>query len=325
MLGLRHPNIVNIMGICSSPAAIVTEYCSRGSLHALLKAANSSRVVAAQLTWPRRLSMALGAAKGMDFLHRHNPPIIHRDLKSPNLMVDDTFRCKVGDFGLSKPLDNNSVASRGAATLPLWLAPEQLDHQHPMASTASDVHAYGIILWEILTWQQPFHHLNIHRVGLHVLEGGRPEVPPISELPGSDTPQFALHGLDAYLRLMRRCWAADPAARPTFQQVAAELRSMLEALARARAGSKPPSGPSTPSMPASTPAGSAPTASGGSGGDASGTGQCSICLKVAERRSLLPCGHGPVCAACAAALIGAIDGCPTCHNLVTGSTDCPTG
>ena len=83
------------MGVCPDPPAVVTEFCARGSLYDLLKSARDSSVLAQQLDWPRRLGIALDAAKGMLYLHSHRPAIIHRDLKSPNLLVDKHWRCKV--------------------------------------------------------------------------------------------------------------------------------------------------------------------------------------------------------------------------------------
>ena len=93
MAALRHPNIVAFMGLCTSPPAIVTELCSRGSLADVLKAAKRDP---ASLPWPLRLRMAVDAAAGMHHLHCQKPPIIHRDLKSPNLLVDKDWNVKVG-------------------------------------------------------------------------------------------------------------------------------------------------------------------------------------------------------------------------------------
>ena len=84
---------------------------------------------------------ALDAAKGMLYLHAHSPPIIHRDLKSANLLVDKHWRVKVCDFNLSKLMEENSVMSSMAATNPRWLAPEILAGSG--ASMASDVYAFG--------------------------------------------------------------------------------------------------------------------------------------------------------------------------------------
>ena len=77
--------------------------------------------------------------------HAHVPPIIHRDLKSPNLLVDKHWRVKVSDFNLSKMLEDNVVMSSMAATNPRWLAPEILAGEN--ATFASDVYAYGVVLW----------------------------------------------------------------------------------------------------------------------------------------------------------------------------------
>lgn len=187
MLSLRHPNVVSILGVCLKPPAIVTgksacngdmtsphgtsaqgpppfltnhgarcaEFCARGSLYDVLRKAADSPAHAAQLTWARRLSMALGAAKGCLYLHSCQPPIIHRDLKvcavagdeeprqlalhrscsrhqtflqSPNLLLDDAWRLKISDFNLSDRTSNGaSILSAGQGNNPLWLSPEQLD------------------------------------------------------------------------------------------------------------------------------------------------------------------------------------------------------
>lgn len=95
MAQMRHPNVVLYLGLCLDPPCVVTEYCARGSLSDVLKRAGNTPAMAAQLDWSRRLNMALDAAKGMHYLHQSNPPVIHRDLKSPNLLVDRHWRVRV--------------------------------------------------------------------------------------------------------------------------------------------------------------------------------------------------------------------------------------
>ena len=204
---------------------------------------------------------ALDAAKGMLYLHAHSPPIIHRDLKSANLLVDKHWRVKVCDFNLSKLMEENSVMSSMAATNPRWLAPEILAGSS--ASFSSDVYAFGcappllarsacmenvvgegastkcppseiltpprphcllcsVVLWEILTWELPWGTTNPWQVVTVVSEGGRLELPPRSRIPGPDTQSW--DGLPAFYGIIESCWAQNPADRPTFGQVIARLR-----------------------------------------------------------------------------------------------------
>ena len=145
MAALRHPNIVSFMGMCFAPPCIVTEFCAQGSLNDVLKAAKRDP---ASLPWKQRVRMAKEAATGMLHLHSQSPPIIHRDLKSPNLLVDHHGTVKVADVGLSKMTNESGIMSSGntlANMNPRWLAPEVLDGGK--ASVASDVFAFGIVLW----------------------------------------------------------------------------------------------------------------------------------------------------------------------------------
>ncbi|KAF8403221.1 hypothetical protein HHK36_011320 [Tetracentron sinense] len=183
---LRHPNIVLFMGAVTRPPnlSIVTEYLSRfravneilyvtersenqfsemirilpsnfrGSLYRLLHR-TSARAI---LDERRRLNMAYDVAKGMNYLHRHNPPIVHRDLKSPNLLVDKNYTVKVCDFGLSRLKANTFLSSKSAAGTPEWMAPEVLRDEP--SNEKSDVYSFGVILWELVTLQQPWTHLN---------------------------------------------------------------------------------------------------------------------------------------------------------------------
>ena len=145
MASLRHPAIVMYLGVCLDPPCVVTEFCARGSLSDVLKRANTSAALAQTLDWARRLNMALDAAKGMLYLHSCTPPIIHRDLKSPNLLVDRHWRIKVCDFNLSRAMEDSAVLSSLAATNPRWLAPEILSGTG--CTFASDVFSFGVILW----------------------------------------------------------------------------------------------------------------------------------------------------------------------------------
>ncbi|PRW58265.1 Serine threonine- kinase CTR1 [Chlorella sorokiniana] len=233
MAALRHPNIVLFLGLTYSPPAIITEYCSRGSLFDCLRAAAQSPSAAAGLTWTRRLNMALDAAKGMLCLHSQH--ILHRDLKSPNLLVDAGWRVKLCDFNLSSLLDatrSHSSSVGGGMLNPRWLAPEVL--AGGAATAASDTFAFGVVMWELLTWRTPWERegKNPFQLVFMITSGERLPVPALPDLPGPPPPAPLY---DAYVALMRRCWAQDAADRPSFSEVIVELRSILGRHASSRA------------------------------------------------------------------------------------------
>lgn len=161
---LRHPNVLLLMGYCAAPPCMVTEYCASGSLLDVLSMARTTPMLAAQLTWGRRLGMALDAAKGM--LYLHGMGVCHRDLKSDNLMVDSHWRVKVADFNLAALLGEGAGEEGGAAeeaspegaANPRWLAPEVLSGG--VFSAAADVFGYGLVLWELMTWTLPWADTN---------------------------------------------------------------------------------------------------------------------------------------------------------------------
>ncbi len=121
---VRHVNCVLFMGACTTPPelCIVTEFIGRGSLHEVMK---SNRP---DFDWKRKMKIATHAAIGMLYLHSRSPPIVHRDLKSDNLLVTDDFSCKVCDFGLArvKAHVTHVETTHANAGTPAWMAPELL-------------------------------------------------------------------------------------------------------------------------------------------------------------------------------------------------------
>ncbi|KAH9676994.1 protein kinase domain-containing protein [Citrus sinensis] len=156
---LHHPNVVAFYGVVQDgpggTLATVAEYMVDGSLrHVLVR---KDRF----LDRRRRLIIAMDAAFGMEYLHSKN--IVHFDLKCDNLLVNlkDPSRpiCKVGDFGLSKIKRNTLVSGGVRGTLP-WMAPELLSGSSSKVSEKVDVFSFGIVLWEILTGEEPY--ANMH-------------------------------------------------------------------------------------------------------------------------------------------------------------------
>ena len=110
MKNLKHQNVVEFVGASLTPSGcIVTEYVPNGNLRSILQSK--------RLTWFQSISMLLDAAKGVQYLHSLNPPIVHRDLKSYNLLVDQNYSVKVADFGLSKSLKNLDTCNSRIGTL----------------------------------------------------------------------------------------------------------------------------------------------------------------------------------------------------------------
>jgi serine/threonine protein kinase len=217
---LHHPNIVQFLGVTIFPAALVTEFCARGSLTSVLQGANQSPERAAELTWKRRISLAADCVRGMLYLHTRTPPIIHRDLKSANLLVTSAWTCKVSDFNLSKIMEESTRSTSLQAMNPRWLAPQLL--QGGIADLRSDVFAFGVVLWELLTFQLPWGASNPWGIVSAVTAGQRLSIPAANTLPGPEGGSWPKLG--DYVALMERCWAQEPADRPNFEQVMAALR-----------------------------------------------------------------------------------------------------
>ncbi|TYH54401.1 hypothetical protein ES332_D09G166200v1 [Gossypium tomentosum] len=208
---LRHPNIVLFMGAVTQPPnlSIVTEYLSRGSLYRLLHKPG----VREMLDERRRLSMAYDVANGMNYLHRRSPPIVHRDLKSPNLLVDKKYTVKVCDFGLSRLKANTFLSAKSAAGTPEWMAPEVLRDEP--SNEKSDIYSFGVILWELATLQQPWCNLNPPQVVAAVgFKGQR------LEIPHDLNPQVAA--------IIEDCWANEPWKRPSFSNIMDQLKSLIK-------------------------------------------------------------------------------------------------
>ena len=117
MEAVRHPNIVMFLGACTKPPnlSIVLEYCSRGSLWSVLQNHDIP------LSWEDRRRICLDTARAVHYLHCFNPPILHRDLKSLNLLLDDSLRVKLADFGWTRTMANYMTSKIGTYQ---WMAPE---------------------------------------------------------------------------------------------------------------------------------------------------------------------------------------------------------
>ncbi|XP_028805389.1 probable serine/threonine-protein kinase SIS8 [Neltuma alba] len=216
MKRLRHPNVVLFMGAVIRPPnlSIVTEFLPRGSLYRLIHRPNS------QLDERRRLRMALDAARGMNYLHNCSPMIVHRDLKSPNLLVDKNWVVKVCDFGLSRMKHSTFLSSRSTAGTAEWMAPEVLRNEP--SNEKCDVYSFGVILWELLTLQQPWGGMNpMQVVGAVGFQHRRLDIPDNMDPAVAD--------------IIRKCWQTDPKLRPTFAEIMAALKPLQKPIVSSQA------------------------------------------------------------------------------------------
>ncbi|KAL4303732.1 hypothetical protein GQ457_10G001610 [Hibiscus cannabinus] len=145
---LRHPHLVKLIGYCyeEKNRLLVYEYLPRGSLENQL-----FRRYSTTLPWSTRMKIALGAAKGLAFLHEADKPVIYRDFKSSNILLDSDCNCKLSDFGLAKdgPEGGETHVTTRVMGTQGYAAPEYIMTGH--LTTMSDVYSFGVVLLELLT------------------------------------------------------------------------------------------------------------------------------------------------------------------------------
>ncbi|EGC29254.1 hypothetical protein DICPUDRAFT_159186 [Dictyostelium purpureum] len=205
MKNLRHPNVIQFLGSCtiSPDICICTEYMERGSLYSIL---HDPSII---ISWELVKRMMTDAAKGIIYLHGSNPVILHRDLKSHNLLVEEDFKVKVADFGLSA-IEQKAHTMTSCGT-PSWTSPEILRGQR--YTDKADVYSFGIILWECATRQDPYAGIPPFQVIFAVgREGLRPPIPKV--------------GPPKYIQLIIDCLNENPNHRPSMEQVLERLEEI---------------------------------------------------------------------------------------------------
>ncbi|CAN4095470.1 unnamed protein product [Withania somnifera] len=201
---VHHKNVVQFIGACTKPPrlCIITGFMCGGSLYNFLhKKKGFFRL-------PALLKVAIDVSKGMSYLHQSK--IIHRDLKTANLLMDENQVVKVADFGVARVQVQSGVMTAETGTY-RWMAPEVIGHR-PYDRKA-DVFSFGIVLWELLTGKLPYEFLTPLQAAVAVVQKGlRPTIP--------------THTHPMLVELLEKCWQQDPGLRPEFSEILDILQHM---------------------------------------------------------------------------------------------------
>lgn len=218
---VRHKNLVQFFGAVfeQQPYLMITELMSGGTVFRLLYSDGP------RLNWKQRLRMCSDVANAMDYLHQFRPQIIHRDLKSMNVLLSETLnssrdipQVKVSDFGLAKMKEEHQDWDAMTAHVGTirWMAPEVPTGRY---NEKADVYSYAMVLYEIICYQVPFHDFETGQALSAIKCGCRPRLESVP----SDCPV-------KLMSLMILCWTQDQSARPSFTQVRTALNSISFAL-----------------------------------------------------------------------------------------------
>lgn len=230
---LRHENIVRFIGVSvpddplknSVPIMIISEICPNGDLFDYIRNVPSPG-------FKKICGLMRDISKGLDYLHSRDPTIIHRDLKSSNVLITARGVAKLNDFGLARIKNSTRSMVKSLVGTVNWQAPE-LWVAHPRYNEKVDVYSAGLVLWEMLQWHQPvkrypFEGQNEHGIYQDV---GQRHLRPA-------TAGMRRQWGDEILNLVEKLWAQSPNDRPTMKEVIKELDTVIAGIAKNPCGRK---------------------------------------------------------------------------------------
>lgn len=234
---LRHPNLVPFLGYywSSSNKLVLSEFVPNGNLydnlHGLNYPGTSTGIGNSELNWPRRFQIAVGTARALAYLHHDcRPPILHLNIKSTNILLDENYEAKLSDYGLGKflpILDNNGLTKFHNAVG--YVAPELA--QSYRLSDKCDVYSFGVILLELVTGRKPVESPSTNEVVVlreyarELFESGSASACFDSRLRG-----FAENELIQVMKLGLICTSEVPSRRPSMAEVVQFLESIRNGL-----------------------------------------------------------------------------------------------
>lgn len=228
---LNHAHLLNLLGYCEEGGErlLVYEFMANGSLHQHLHSKNKE--VREQLDWVRRVTIAVQAARGIEYLHGYAcPPVIHRDIKSSNILIDEEHNARVADFGLSLlgPANSSSpLAELPAGTLG-YLDPEY--YRLHYLTTKSDVYSFGVLLLEILSGRKAidmqYEEGNIVEWAVPLIKAGDVE----GVLDPALKPPSDLEVLKRIANIASKCVRMRGKERPSMDKVTTALERALAQL-----------------------------------------------------------------------------------------------
>ncbi|KAF8776269.1 hypothetical protein HU200_003675 [Digitaria exilis] len=224
---LRHPNLVKLIGYCyeDEHRLLVYEFMTRGSLEKHL-----FKKYAASLPWSTRLKIAIGAAKGLAFLHEAEKPVIYRDFKTSNILLDSDYKAKLSDFGLAKdgPEDDETHVSTRVMGTQGYAAPEYIMTGHLTAK--SDVYGFGVVLLELLSGRRSVDKSRPPREQ-SLVEWARPYLTDARRLDRVMDPnlagQYSGRAAHKAAAVAHQCVSLNPKSRPHMSAVVEALEPLL--------------------------------------------------------------------------------------------------
>ncbi|MQL69053.1 hypothetical protein Taro_001341 [Colocasia esculenta] len=230
---LDHPNLVSLIGYCADGKQrfLVYEYMHNGNLQDHLNGISEVK-----MNWPSRLKVALGAARGLAYLHSGPAigiPIVHRDFKSTNILLSETFDAKISDFGLAKLMPEGQDIYATSAVLGTfgYFDPEYTSTGK--LTLKSDVYAFGVVLLELLTGRRAV-DLNQESADQNLVLQVRHMLSNCKRLrrvidPDMPRGSYTMESVSLFANLASRCVRIESGGRPTMAECVRELQLIFTA------------------------------------------------------------------------------------------------